>query len=86
MFRSWFLRTPMIAWLQLADKNGGIGTPEMRIPSLIFGSFFVPIGLLYVLLIDTTFHSDRTAKAGMDGLLKLKYFGLCPSLEQLYLG
>lgn len=32
---------------RLADKNGGIGTPEMRIPSLIFGSFFVPIGLFW---------------------------------------
>ena len=32
---------------QLADKNGGKGKPEMRMPALIFGSFFVPIGLLY---------------------------------------
>ncbi|KAG6830112.1 hypothetical protein H0H92_002161 [Tricholoma furcatifolium] len=32
----------------LADKNGGKGKPEMRIPALFFGSFFVPIGLLYV--------------------------------------
>jgi len=31
----------------LADKNGGKGTPEMRIPSLIFGSFFVPVGLFW---------------------------------------
>lgn len=30
----------------LADRNGGKGTPEMRIPALIFGSFFVPVGLL----------------------------------------
>ena len=34
---------------QLAAKNGGAGKPEYRIPALIFGSFFVPIGLLYVL-------------------------------------
>ncbi|GJJ13599.1 hypothetical protein Clacol_007855 [Clathrus columnatus] len=32
---------------KLADRNGGVGTPEMRIPSLIFGSFFVPIGLFW---------------------------------------
>lgn len=31
----------------LADKNGGKGTPEMRIPALIFGSFFVPAGLFW---------------------------------------
>ena len=34
---------------QLAQKNGGVGTPEMRIPALFFGSLFVPVGLLYVL-------------------------------------
>ncbi|KAG5650905.1 hypothetical protein H0H81_010579, partial [Sphagnurus paluster] len=32
---------------QLADKNGGQGKPEMRIPALFFGSFFVPIGLFW---------------------------------------
>ncbi|KAK0457809.1 major facilitator superfamily domain-containing protein [Desarmillaria tabescens] len=31
----------------LAEKNGGQGTPEMRIPALFFGSLFVPIGLLW---------------------------------------
>jgi len=31
----------------LADRNGGKGKPEMRIPPLIFGSFFIPIGLLW---------------------------------------
>lgn len=31
---------------QLSQRNGGKGTPEMRIPALIFGSLFVPIGLL----------------------------------------
>ncbi|KAH0840060.1 major facilitator superfamily domain-containing protein [Lanmaoa asiatica] len=33
---------------RLAAKNGGQGKPEMRIPALIFGSFFAPIGLLQV--------------------------------------
>ncbi|TFK38130.1 multidrug resistance protein 4 [Crucibulum laeve] len=31
----------------LAAKNGGVGKPEMRIPALFFGSFFVPIGLFW---------------------------------------
>jgi multidrug resistance protein len=31
----------------LAAKNGGKGKPEMRIPALIFGSFFVPVGVLW---------------------------------------
>ncbi|KAF8800960.1 MFS general substrate transporter [Phlegmacium glaucopus] len=31
----------------LADKNGGIGTPEMRIPALFVGSIFIPIGLFW---------------------------------------
>ncbi|CCL99688.1 uncharacterized protein FIBRA_01709 [Fibroporia radiculosa] len=31
----------------LASKNGGVGKPEMRIPALIFGSLFVPIGLFW---------------------------------------
>ncbi|KAF8967302.1 multidrug resistance protein 4 [Flammula alnicola] len=31
----------------LADKNGGIATPEMRIPALFVGSLFVPIGLFW---------------------------------------
>ncbi|KAH9478455.1 Efflux pump radE [Psilocybe cubensis] len=29
----------------LGAKNGGVCTPEMRIPALFFGSFFVPVGL-----------------------------------------
>ncbi|KAH9938543.1 multidrug resistance protein 4 [Fomitopsis serialis] len=32
---------------KLAQRNGGKGTPEMRIPALIFGSLFVPIGLFW---------------------------------------
>ncbi|KAF9530281.1 multidrug resistance protein 4 [Crepidotus variabilis] len=31
----------------LADKNGGQGKPEMRIPALAIGSLFVPIGLFW---------------------------------------
>ncbi|KAG2146698.1 major facilitator superfamily domain-containing protein [Suillus clintonianus] len=31
----------------LAAKNGGKGKPEMRVPVLIFGSFFVPVGLFW---------------------------------------
>ncbi|KAH7916329.1 major facilitator superfamily domain-containing protein [Hygrophoropsis aurantiaca] len=31
----------------LSKKNGGKGKPEMRVPALIFGSFFVPIGLFW---------------------------------------
>jgi len=31
----------------LADKNGGKGTPEMRIPALFIGSLVVPIGLFW---------------------------------------
>jgi hypothetical protein len=31
----------------LADKNGGKGKPEMRIPALFFGSLFSPIGLFW---------------------------------------
>ncbi|KAI0053811.1 multidrug resistance protein 4 [Auriscalpium vulgare] len=32
---------------RLADRNGGVGKPEMRIPALIFGSFFIPVGLFW---------------------------------------
>ncbi|KAJ6470128.1 multidrug resistance protein 4 [Mycena vitilis] len=31
----------------LAGKNEGKGTPEMRIPLLLLGSFFVPVGLFW---------------------------------------
>ncbi|KAI6164743.1 major facilitator superfamily domain-containing protein [Pisolithus thermaeus] len=34
-------------YLRLVAKNNGKGKPEMRIPALIFGSFFVPVGLLW---------------------------------------
>ncbi|KAJ6595852.1 major facilitator superfamily domain-containing protein [Mycena vulgaris] len=32
---------------RLADKNGGVGEPEMRIPAIFVGSVFVPIGLFW---------------------------------------
>ncbi|KAG6916742.1 hypothetical protein DXG01_005562 [Tephrocybe rancida] len=35
----------------LAEKRGGKGTPEMRMPALFIGSFFVPIGLLLPILL-----------------------------------
>jgi len=31
----------------LSERNNGKGTPEMRIPALIIGSFSIPIGLLW---------------------------------------
>ncbi|KAJ2914534.1 hypothetical protein MD484_g5878, partial [Candolleomyces efflorescens] len=31
----------------LSARNGGVGTPEYRIPALFFGSWFVPIGLFW---------------------------------------
>ncbi|KAG2132056.1 multidrug resistance protein 4 [Suillus clintonianus] len=34
-------------YIHLAAKNGGKGKPEMRVPALIFGSLFVPVGLLW---------------------------------------
>ncbi|KAG1753909.1 major facilitator superfamily domain-containing protein [Suillus paluster] len=34
-------------YIYLAAKNGGEGKPEMRVPALIFGSFFVPVGLFW---------------------------------------
>ncbi|KAI0832553.1 multidrug resistance protein 4 [Trametes gibbosa] len=34
-------------YAHLVKKNGGIGKPEFRIPALVFGSFFVPIGIFW---------------------------------------
>ncbi|KAJ7887576.1 major facilitator superfamily domain-containing protein [Mycena olivaceomarginata] len=34
-------------YIHLAKKNGGKGEPEMRIPALIVGSLFVPVGLFW---------------------------------------
>ncbi|KAF9525091.1 multidrug resistance protein 4 [Crepidotus variabilis] len=36
-----------LVYSRLSAKNGGIGKPEFRIPALIFGSFFIPVGLLW---------------------------------------
>jgi len=56
----------------------------MRIPALFFGSFFVPIGLLWVY--PSSQDDSDTKKAGMAGLPKLSYTGLCPLLVPGYLG
>lgn len=34
-------------YIYLTARNGGKGNPEMRVPALIFGSLFVPVGLLW---------------------------------------
>ncbi|KAJ6524027.1 multidrug resistance protein 4 [Mycena capillaripes] len=34
-------------YFKLSERNGGVGKPEMRIPVIIFGSFFVPVGLFW---------------------------------------
>ncbi|KAG2337071.1 MFS general substrate transporter [Suillus weaverae] len=34
-------------YIYLSTQNGGKGKPEMRVPALIFGSFFVPVGILW---------------------------------------
>ncbi|KAL1944281.1 hypothetical protein VTO73DRAFT_3466 [Trametes versicolor] len=34
-------------YAHLVKKNNGVGKPEFRIPALVFGSFFVPIGVLW---------------------------------------
>ncbi|KAG1779708.1 major facilitator superfamily domain-containing protein [Suillus placidus] len=34
-------------YIYLTARNGGRGKPEMRVPALIFGSLFVPVGLLW---------------------------------------
>lgn len=34
-------------YIYLTARNGGRGNPEMRVPALIFGSLFVPVGLLW---------------------------------------
>jgi len=62
-------------------KSNGVGKPEMRIPALIIGSLFIPIGLLYVPhLCPNGWQLPTNFAAGMDGLLKLRSIGSCPSL------
>ncbi|KAJ7033667.1 multidrug resistance protein 4 [Mycena alexandri] len=36
-----------VVYNRLADKNGGVGEPEMRIPPMFFGAVCVPIGLFW---------------------------------------
>ncbi|KIY70471.1 MFS general substrate transporter [Cylindrobasidium torrendii FP15055 ss-10] len=40
-------RTADQVYHHLAEKNGGVGKPEHRIPALFIGSLFVPIGLFW---------------------------------------
>lgn len=35
-------------FVQLSEKNGGQGQPEFRMPGVLLGALFVPIGLLCV--------------------------------------
>ena len=44
----WRPKSPTANPPQLSAKNGGKGKPEYRIPALMFGSLFVPIGILCV--------------------------------------
>ncbi|KAI0638314.1 multidrug resistance protein 4 [Trametes polyzona] len=34
-------------YAHLVQRNGGKGKPEFRIPALVFGSFFVPVGIFW---------------------------------------
>jgi hypothetical protein len=62
-------------------QHNGVGKPEMRIPALIIGSLFIPIGLLYVgRLYLSPWQLFTTFVVGMDGLLRLGSIGLCPLL------
>ncbi|KZV69849.1 multidrug resistance protein 4 [Peniophora sp. CONT] len=36
-----------VVYLHLVEKNGGVSKPEYRLPALIFGSLFAPIGLFW---------------------------------------
>ncbi|KAF8179976.1 major facilitator superfamily domain-containing protein, partial [Mycena galopus ATCC 62051] len=50
LIQSIFLLCPLFSTtygFNLAKKHGGKGEPEMRIPALIFGSLFVPVGLFW---------------------------------------
>ncbi|KAH8922957.1 MFS general substrate transporter [Atractiella rhizophila] len=40
-------KTAAAIYAHLSKKNGGVGKPEYRIPALLVGSFFVPIGLFW---------------------------------------
>lgn len=34
-------------YVKLKKRNGGVGTPEMRMPLMMVTSFFVPVGLIW---------------------------------------
>jgi hypothetical protein len=71
------------AFIKLANRNAGQGKPEMRVPALIFGSLFVPVGLLWDWLYF--FLSIWSMLGGMAGQLKLTSTSWCQSLVPLYL-
>lgn len=62
-------------------QHNGVGKPEMRIPALIIGSLFIPVGLLYVRYryLDLWWLFTAFA-AGMVGPLRPRSIGSCPSL------
>lgn len=67
-------------------KNNGVGKPEMRIPTLIIGSLFIPVGLLYVLHFHlNVYRLFMNFAVGTDGLPRLRSIGSCRSsvLESL---
>ncbi|KAF4602212.1 hypothetical protein EYR40_005416 [Pleurotus pulmonarius] len=72
-------------YASLSEKNGGVGKPEMRVPALIFGSFFVPIGLLYAPLFALSASYLRID--GAHALSRIFGFGLMTTFLpiQLYL-
>lgn len=35
-----------LIYRKLKDRNGGVGRPEFRLPSMVPGTFFLPIGLI----------------------------------------
>ena len=43
-------------------QNNGVGKPEMRIPALIIGSLFIPVGLLYVPPLSRILGSSRLSQ------------------------
>ncbi|CAK5268216.1 unnamed protein product [Mycena citricolor] len=55
-------------YVKLSEKNGGIGEPEMRIPPLIIGSFFVPI--------DGMVGQHKQGSTGLCPSLVLEYLDL----------
>ena len=82
MFGVWFSDK---VYAYYRAKNNGVGKPEMRIPALIAGSLFIPVGLLWVRRLDfDIWESLMTFVAGMDGLLRLGSIGSCQLLVPEY--